>query len=89
MAVGIGLDGDADVEAWGVVFEVGGEVVGVYGVGDISGEEEAVGVGLSEGVRVVLGIGGREGFDDSGDGTGEEVAVGALPEEGADFLVVE
>ena len=40
---------------------------------------------------MVLRVGGRdgEGFDDTGDRAGEEVAVGALAEEGADFFIVE
>lgn len=91
MPVRISLDGNTDVEARGVVLEVGGHVIRVYRVRDVGGNEEAVGVGLGEGVGVVLegGEGGREAFDDAGDGAGEEVAVGALAQEGADFFVVE
>lgn len=36
-----------------------------------------------------MGVGWGEGFGDSGDGAGEEVAFCALAEEGADFFVVE
>lgn len=94
MAVWVCLDGDADVEAGRVGGAVGAEVVWVHGVGDVGGDEEAVGVGLSEEVGAGVGSGaaggrGGEGFEDSRDGAGEEVAAGALAEERADFFVVE
>lgn len=86
VALGVGLDGNADVEAGGVVFQVGGEVVGVDGVTDVGGDEEAVGVALSDEVRAV-GVGGK-GFGDAPDGAGEEVTTGTLAEERTDFFVV-
>ena len=46
MSVGVGRDGDADVQPGRVVFEVLAEEVRVDGVGDVGGDEEAVGVGL-------------------------------------------
>lgn len=72
-----------------MVFEVGGNVIWVYGVGDVGRDEEAVGVGLGEDVGWGLRCGGGEGFGDAGYCAGEKVTVGALPEEGADFFVVE
>lgn len=87
--VGIGLDGDADVEAGTVVFEVGVEVIGVDGVGDVGRDQEAVGVGLGQDVGACGGAVGGETVADARDGDGEEVPVGALAEEGTDFFVVE
>ncbi len=46
VSVGVGRDGDADVQPGRVVFEVLAEEVRVDGVGDVGGDEEAVGVGL-------------------------------------------
>lgn len=91
MAVGVRLDGDTDVEMRRMVGEVLIQVVGVGGVGDVGGDQKAVGVRLSKDVGAVgffVG-GGGEGFDDAFDGAGEEVASGALPQQRPDFFVVE
>ena len=89
MSVRVRLHGYADVETGSVVFEVGGGEVGVEGVGDVGGDKEAARVGAGEEVRLRAGGEGAEGFVDEGDGVGQEVAVRALPEERADFFVVE
>ena len=86
VGVGVGRHGGSDVEAWGVVFEVGVEEVGVDGVDDVAGDEEGVGVGAGEGG---LNLGFGKGLDDALHDDGEEVASGALAEERADFLVIE
>ena len=87
VAVGVGRDDDANVEAWRVVFEVGVEEVGVDGVDDVRGDEEGVGVGLADdaGAGDVVVERGDGALDDRG----QEVASGALAEERADFFVVE
>lgn len=80
-----------------MVREVGGEEVGVDCVGHVGGDEEGVCVGLGGEVRAWAcggfggcgGGGGGETLDDALDGGGEEVAAGALAEEGTDFFVVE
>lgn len=67
VGVWVGLDGDADVQTRGMVFEMGVEVVGVHGVADVGGDEETVGVGLRDGV----GAGGvGEGLADALDCAG-------------------
>ena len=86
VGVGVGRHGGADVEARGVVFEVGVEEVGVDGVDDVAGDEEGVGVGAGEGG---LNLGFGKGLDDALHDDGKEVASGALAEERADFFVVE
>jgi len=75
------------IQPWHMVLEVRVHIVRINGVGDIRGNHKAVRGGLREEVRPVVGAG--EGFEDAGDGAGEEVAAGALAEEGADFFVVE
>lgn len=64
VCVGVGGNGRADVQARGVVLEVGVEEVGVDGVDDVRGDEEGVGVGAAE--QGGDGLGG-EGVDDAGE----------------------
>lgn len=80
------MDGDTDVETRGVVFQVGGNVVGIDGVTDVGGDEEAVGVALGDEAGAVRT--GGKGFGDAPNGAGEEVATGTLAEERTDFFVV-
>lgn len=87
MCITIRRDAHAHIQPWHMALEVRVHIIRVDGMGDIRGDHEAVRGGLGEEVGPVGGAG--EGFEDAGDGAGEEVAAGALAEEGADFFVVE
>ena len=56
-------------------------------MGDIGGDEEAVGVGAGEDIGTGVAVG--KGFGNALDGKREEVPVRALAKEGANFFVVE
>ena len=73
VAVGIGLNGHAGVEARRMVLEVGVEEVGVDGVGDVGADEEAVGVHLGGLVGAAAVTVGGEGFAYAFERAGEEV----------------
>lgn len=75
------------IQSRGVVLEILAQVIRIDGVAHVRGDEEAVGVSLGERVGAEGGV--AEGLADAADGGGEEVAVRALAQEGADFFVVE
>jgi hypothetical protein len=76
-----------DVEARRVVFEVRVEEVGVHSVNHIARDEEGVCIRSAQSTaRLSVD---RELFDDALHDAGEEVAVGTLSEQRADFFVIE
>lgn len=88
---GVNAEGNADVETWRVLCEVGLGEVGVGGVGDVGGDEERVGKGLTHEAwaKGSLAISGSEGLDGALDCQREEVATSTLAEQRANFLIVE
>ena len=88
MTIWIRLNSDADVELRAVILEVDVHEVGVEGMGDIGGDEEAVGEGLREERGFAGGVRWEKGADDASDGGGEQGGLCTLAEERADFFVV-
>jgi hypothetical protein len=87
MRIRVRRDCRTDVEARRVVFEVRVEEVGVHGVNYIARDEEGVCIRSAQSAaRLSVD---RKLFDDALHDAGEEVAVGTLSEQRADFFVIE
>jgi hypothetical protein len=69
------------------VLEVRAEEVGVDGVDDVAGDKEGIRVRPAERALDFASV--SEFLDDALHDAGEEVAMGALTKQGADFFVVE
>ena len=84
--VGVGLNSYAGIEPWRVIFQVNAHKIGIDGMRNIGRDHEAICVHLGEAIHATAVFG--EGFTDALQGAWEKVAMGALPKERANLLIV-
>lgn len=87
MCIAVSGHGDTNIEAGRVVFEVDIKVIGIYCMGHVRRNQEAVCVGLRQCVGATFVT--CKCFADPLDRDRKEVAVRSLPKKRAHFFVVE